>query len=137
MKIMILLHIISAIAAFGPALAFPLMLRSGIQASGSQVVKLSKGLVTPGLVGLIVFGFGAAGMSDGAIQSSDMWVMLALIVTIIALGVLWGVVIPGITKAVSLEGPAAEAAMRKFAPAIGIVHLCMAVGLYLMLWKPA
>ena len=63
--------------------------------------------------------------------------LAALIVTIIALGVLWGVVIPGITKAVSLEGPAAEAAMRKFAPAIGIVHLCMAVGLYLMLWKPA
>ena len=52
------------------------------------------------------------------------------------LGVLWGLVIPAAGKAVAKEGEAAERAMRRLAPSICVLHLCMAVGLYLTIWRP-
>lgn len=136
MTIMTFLHVICAIAAFGPALAFPMMLRSGIQASATQVQQLAKRIVTPALVGLAITGFGVAGMSNGAIPSSSLWLHLATLVIAVAVGVLWGLVIPAAGNAVAKEGEAAERAMRRLAPSIGVLHLCMAIGLYLMIWQP-
>lgn len=112
------------------------MLRSGVQASAEQVVGLSKTVVTAGLAGTAIFGFGIAGMSDGEIPSSSLWLMLAMLCIVVALVDLWALVIPRLRAAVALEGDAAVAAMKKVSPALGIIHLTMAVGLYLMLWQP-
>lgn len=137
-KLLLFLHVVSAIVAFGPTLVFPLFTRASPRASAGQVVAALQRLVLPGLIGLVVFGSGAVGTSPGKEFSfSQAWVSMAFLLVIIALAVVWFVVLPAHRKVVEArnDGDAATLAKRA-AGLLGIMHLILVLALVLMIWQP-
>ncbi len=125
-RIMGIIHILTAITAFGPLFIYPSLRRAGADAT---LAKLHMRIVFPSLVLLWVIGMGLAGMSDGAIKVADTWVTISIVVWAILMAVSWFLIRPSLEriddKAASMMGAG-----------IGITHLGLVVGLYLMVFKP-
>ena len=70
-RIMALLHILSAIVAFGP-----LLLYSGLHKAGetTTIARLHMRLTFPALIALWVLGMGLAGMSEDNYKVADPWI---------------------------------------------------------------
>lgn len=131
-KILFLLHILSAIVAFGPLFAVSALQRSGRTA---ELARLYLYVCLPALVLTWVFGMGLVGMSkpagsdEAVIKMSQTWIVLAVIVWLIA------VVIGAVLIRPALTDRSAQARSRLSA-GIGVTHLCLIVLLYLMVFKP-
>src|SRR5215218_966400 len=126
-RFLLLLHLVSAVAAFGPTLVLPLFTRQDPRAGAGQVTAVLQRVVTPGLVGLIVFGSGLVATVEGDRYSfSQAWVSLACLV-----------LVPRQRRMVAArtEGDAARLA-RQSAGLFGALHLLLVIGLVLMVWKP-
>ena len=67
-RVMALLHILSAIVAFGPLFLYPGLHKSGETAT---IARLHMRLTFPALILLWVLGMGLAGMSEGAYEVAD------------------------------------------------------------------
>lgn len=149
-RIFLLLHILSVIAAFGPVFAFPMLSRSRGDAVTIST-RLSRYVVLPGLVGVLVFGALAVSTSDRAIKMADTWVSIGFVLVIIAIVVLLVGVIPAQRQLASLEAAGAEGstaegatgaavklgALRgRLSASTGVLHLVLLIAVVVMIWKP-
>ena len=121
-----LLHILSAIVAFGPLFLYPGLHKSGETAT---IARLHMRLTFPALIALWVLGMGLAGMSEDAYKMSQLWLALSIVDWLILVAVSWFLIRPSITDT-------SDAARGKLAAGVGITHLGLFVGLVLMVWKP-
>lgn len=121
-----MLHILSAVVAFGPLFAFPTLHRAG---RGADLARLHLYVVLPALVLTWMFGLGLVGMSDEVIEMSDAWILFALIVWLAVLAVGVFLVRPAITDE-------ATSARARLSAGVGVTHLGLVVLLYLMTFKP-
>lgn len=125
-RLMALLHILSAVIAFGPLFLYP-----GLRKAGETVTiaSMHMRMTFPALVVLWVLGMGLAGMSDDAYKMSQTWLALSLINWVILIAASWFLIRPSILDTT-------ESAKAKLAAGTGITHLGLVVGLVLMIWKP-
>ena len=121
-----LLHILSAIAAFGPLFVYPSMIRAG---AGAEVAKWHLRLSLPALVLAWVFGMGMIGASDEIIEMADGWIVASLIIWVAL------VLVGRLLIRPSLADPT-ERARSMLGAGIGITHLGLVVMLWLMVFKP-
>lgn len=126
-RIVTMLHILSAVVAFGPIFVYPALHRAGQSAT---IAKLHLRMSLPALVILWVLGMGLAGMSeDGIYKVSQTWLMLSIVNWVILMVVSWFLIRPSLTDT-------SEQARSKLAMGSGITHLLLVFGLYLMVFKP-
>jgi hypothetical protein len=123
-RILGFLHIISAMAAFGPLFLYTPLKKAG---ETTVIAKLHVRLVMPALVLMWVFGMGLAGVGGSKMPSP--WLSASIVIWLIAVAVNWFLVRP----ALSDESPSTTS---KLAAGIGVTHLTLVVGLFLMIWKP-
>lgn len=123
-RVLGLLHILSAIAAFGPLFLYPPLRRNG---ETQTIAAMHMRLTFPALVALWVFGMGLAGVGD--LKMSQLWLALSLVVWVVLMAVSWFLVRPAV-------GDASESAAGRLSAGVGITHVGLVVGLVLMIWKP-
>lgn len=120
------LHIVAAIVAIGPLIVYP-----SLRASGDREALAKKYLYMslPALTLTWVFGMGLVGMSDDAIEMSDLWIVLSLLLWLAAMIAGWFLIRPSIVG----TDPDAD---KKFSAGVGITHLTTMVIVLLMVLKP-
>ncbi len=125
-RIMGLLHILAAVAAFGPLFLYPALRKAGQTAT---IAGLHMRIVFPSLVLMWVLGMGLSGMSDGLYELSQAWLALSILVWVVLVVVSWFMIKPALTDT-------SEAATSKLMAGVGIHHLGLVIGLVLMIWRP-
>ncbi len=122
-QILLLVHILAAVVAFGGNFVQPMLARAG--ADDEALGKVNMFVQLPALVVLWVAGMGALGMSEKVFTFSQTWVSIAMLVWIIAL-VLQFLVARGY-----------QSGKTDMVPMLtGGLHLCLVISLYLMIFKP-
>jgi hypothetical protein len=124
-RIMYVVHILSAIAAFGPLFLYPRLQRAGATA---EVARLHMRLVFPALIVLWVAGMGMAGIAKISLAGTP-FITSSILLWLIALAVSWFMIRP------ALNDPG-EGTRKVMAAGIGVTHLILVVSLYLMIFKP-
>lgn len=125
-NIFLIAHVITAIAAFGPLFVYPALRRAG---ESETIARLHMRIVFPSLTALWVLGMGLAGLSDGLIKVAHVWMTLSIVLWAILMAVSWFLIRPAIHG-----GGDRETSM--LGAGIGITHLGLVVGLYLMVFQP-
>lgn len=120
------LHVLSAIVAFGPLFVFPTLRKAGDTA---RLAKLYLMMSLPALTLTWVFGMGLVGMSKDTFEMSQAWIVVSLIAWLAAMVVGWFLIRPAITDT------SAEAD-KKFSAGVGVTHLILVLVLFLMVFKP-
>ena len=120
------LHVLSAVAAFGPLFIYPSMQRAG---AGAEVAKLHLRMSLPALVLTWVFGMGLVGMSKDNFEMSQTWIVLSLLCWVGAVVVSWFLIRPSL-------GDSSDSARSRLAAGIGVTHLIAVIVIYLMVFKP-
>ena len=121
-----LLHILSAIVAFGPLFLYPGLHKSGETAT---IARLHMRLTFPALILLWVLGMGLAGMSENLYKVADPWISISIVIWAVLVAVSWLMIRPAITS----DSPSA---VSRMAAGTGISHTLLLIGLILMVWKP-
>lgn len=124
-RVLYLVHLLSAITTFGPLFLYPQLQKSG---QTQVVAKMHMRLVFPSLVILWVAGMGMAGVGKISLAGTP-FVTASILLWLIALVVSWFMIRP------ALNDPS-EKTRKIMAAGIGITHLILVVGLYLMIFKP-
>jgi uncharacterized membrane protein len=125
-KLLGILHIVSAVAAFGPLFIYPSMLRAGV---GTEVARWHLRLSLPALVLAWVFGIGLVGASDSVIEMSEGWIIASLLIWVALVVVSWFLVRPSLTDT-------SDRARSMLSAGLGVTHLALVVLVYLMVFKP-
>ncbi len=126
-RLLLVLHLLAVVAAFGPMLLYPRLRREA-----PQVIRpLHDRLVLPALVLIWVLGMGLVGLSDDAWELTDTWIALSLVLWLVALAVAFFVQRPALAAA-----DRDRAAQSRLAASTGVVHLILVVVIYLMVFKP-
>ncbi len=142
-KIMLLLHVLGAIVAFGAAFVNPIVHRIGQQAGAGAVVARGQVAATirislPAMIITGLLGFGVAGTSKPAgsdeplYSMSQSWLMVAVLVWLILVAIYFFGVLPALRKV----GEGDESASKIAGMLGGVSHLLLVVMLFLMIWKP-
>ncbi len=138
-KVVLFLHILTALVAFSPAFVHPLLANQtkGFDATArGKVLGLLAGngrrIYAPALILAGLFGFAMQGMSDGVIEFSQTWFWMAVVVWIAMNGILHGMLLPA-ERAVAGGD---ESAVKKVDTAGIIMTVLLLVMLYLMVFKP-
>ncbi|MBS1837379.1 MAG: hypothetical protein JST64_06745 [Actinobacteria bacterium] len=126
-RIVLLVHVLAAVVAFGGNFIQPMLQRGGTD--DASLAKVNKFIQLPAIVVMFLAGIGAVMLSKtGTVVNfkfDQMWISIAFLVAIVA-GVLQ-----------FLVARAYEKDNAKIAPALtGGLHLCLVVGLVMMIWKP-
>ncbi len=124
-RILYLVHLVSAIAAFGPLFLYPRLQRAG---QTTEVARMHMRLVFPALVVLWVAGMGMAGVGKISLIGTP-FVTSTIVLWLIALVVSWFMIRPALTEP-------GDDTRKIMAAGIGITHLILVVSLYLMIFKP-
>jgi hypothetical protein len=124
-RILYFIHLISAIAAFGPLFLYPRLQRAGATA---EIARLHMRLVFPALVVLWVAGMGMAGVGKISLAGTP-FVTATILLWLIALAVSWFMIRPALAEP-------GEDTRKIMAAGIGITHVILVVSLYLMIFKP-
>lgn len=138
-KILLLLHILAVIVAFGPAFAVPVLNARARKLGGDAtavMASLVKGntlkIYGPATVLVGIFGMGLVGMSEKIWSFSQAWVSVALLLWIFVLAVQFGLLAPAEKKAAAGDTDA----VRLQSMFTGIQHLLLLALLAVMIWKP-
>jgi uncharacterized membrane protein len=138
-KVMLFLHIVTALVAFAPAFVHPLLAgqTKALDADNrGKVIGMMAGngrrIYAPALILTGLFGFAMQGMSDGVIEFSQTWFWLALVLWLAMNGVLHGMLLPA-ERAVAGGD---ETAAKKVDTGGIVLTLMLAVMVYLMVFKP-
>jgi hypothetical protein len=131
-QILALLHIMSAVVAFGPLFLYPALRKAG---QTETIAALHMRMSFPALTLLWVLGMGLAGMSkpDGSdeliYKVSQGWLSGSIVLWAVLMAVSWFLIRPALTDS-------SESATSKLMAGVGIMHLGLTIGLVLMIWKP-
>jgi uncharacterized membrane protein len=120
-----LLHILASICAFGPLFLYPRLQRAG---ETQAIARLHMRFVFPALVVLWVLGMGMAGIGKYDLAET-WWMTSAIVVWLVVVVVSWFLIRPAIADP-------SESARGKMAAGIGVTHLMLIVGLWLMIFQP-
>ena len=137
-RVVLLLHILSAMAAFAPAFTHPfLMNQSKSMGAGHQTVMgflaaNGRRIYAPALIVTGILGFALQGMSSGAWSFTQFWMIGALIVWIAMNGVLHGLIMPNERK----MGEGDASAQRLVDIGGQVITVLLLVMLWLMIFKP-
>jgi hypothetical protein len=141
--VLLAVHVLAAIVAIGPvcvaASMFPPEARRALDEPGAaaRLSVLARICRTYALVGIAVPVFGLATASSMGVLTEP-WVLVSILLTLAAAGVLAGVVLP--RQRVLLEGAGARedllAATGRLAAATGVFNLLWAVVTVLMIVRP-
>ena len=138
-KILLVLHILAVVVAFAPNFVWPFVsvrLKKAGKAVGPTIGELAQGnslkIHGPALALAGIFGFGLVGMSDQAWDFSQAWIMAAMTVWFLMLGVVFGLMAPA-EKAAAQGDAGAE---KLLSAAGGILHLLLFAELCIMVFKP-
>jgi uncharacterized membrane protein len=138
-KVMLFLHIVTALVAFAPAFVRPLLANQtrALDADNrGKVIGMLAGndrrIYAPALILTGLFGFAMQGMSDGVIEFSQTWFWMALVLWLAMNGVLHGMLLPA-ERAVAGGD---ETAAKKVDTGGIILTVMLAVMVYLMVFKP-
>jgi uncharacterized membrane protein len=124
-RILYLVHVLSAIIAFGPLFLYPRLQRAG---DAGDVARLHMRLVFPALVVLWIAGMGMAGVGEISLAGTP-FVTATILLWLIALVVSWFMIRPALKDS-------SDDTRRIMTAGIGITHLILVVSLYLMIFKP-
>ena len=124
-RILYLVHLLTAIAAFGPLFVYTRLRRAGDTVA---IAKLHTYFVMPALVIMWVAGMGMAGVGKISLAGTP-FVTSTIILWLIAMVVSFFLIRPALVDT-------DEAATSKLAMGVGITHLILIVALYLMIFKP-
>ncbi|MEM7274336.1 MAG: hypothetical protein AAF547_14730 [Actinomycetota bacterium] len=137
-RILLLLHILTAMVAFAPAFVHPI-LASQSNALGDDrqpflgyMVANGRRIYGPALILTGLFGFGLQGLSDGAWAFGQGWMIGAIVVWIAMNGLLHAVLIPSEAKVADGD----EAAQSNVDKSGALLSILLLVMLYLMIFKP-
>ena len=135
-QLLLILHILSVVVAFAPAIVHPLVGRrllgedegaaqrfSGAASTNNRAVHL------PALVAVGVLGFALVGVSDKAFEFSDPWVAISALLWLVIAGVISGMVLPGERGMAAGEAGAAAKVQTggAIAAVLFVVVLCLMV----------
>ncbi|MEL7210678.1 MAG: hypothetical protein AAGK32_20990 [Actinomycetota bacterium] len=138
-NIVLLVHILTAMAAFAPAFAHPFLTNQskamGADGHGTvmgYLVANGRRIYAPALIVTGLAGFALQGMSDGLYEFGQAWIIIAIVVWIAMNGVLHALVIPNERK---MAG--GDASGEQLVTIGGVViTVLLVVMLYLMIFKP-
>jgi hypothetical protein len=151
-KITLFLHILAVVLAFGPTFAYAIFgavaaqnpratpaILSGIQMSDRY-------LVVPGMVVALIAGIGLLAMSDGAWDTSDVFVGVGFLAIFVLFGLQHGFFRPQTQKAKELAerdlkagdtlSPEFEAVTERISNAGKLAGLIVVVAIFFMTYKP-
>jgi hypothetical protein len=135
-KVMLLLHILSVIVAFGPLFFMPMLARTGQSGGDRSSLLFLQRFSTPAVVLAGFFGLAMVGMSKtGGVEIfsfSQSWVSIALAIWIIQVALFIFGMLPAERKAAAGDAVAA----KRLPMFTGLIHLSLLVMLYLMIWRP-
>jgi uncharacterized membrane protein len=128
-KVLFLLHIVAIVAAFGPALLYPVL---GRHRANKVAAETNQRISLPALVLAGLFGMGLLGASDKVYKFSQAWVSAALLVWILLIVDCAVLLRPALVAAADGD----ERAAARAGIFTGLLHLGLVVLLVLMIWKP-
>ncbi len=138
-KIVLLIHILTAMVAFAPAFTHPFLANQskGLGGEGRQAVlgffvANGRRIYAPALIVTGLVGFALQGMSDGAWEFGQTWIIGAIIAWVAMNGVLHALVIPNERKVSQGD----ESAARMVDIGGAVLTVLLLVMLYLMIFKP-
>ncbi len=142
-KILLLLHLVAVIVAFGAPFANPVIYRlsardgAGGTVAGAQAAAATR-ISIPALLIAGLLGFGLSGLSkvpgtdELQYRLSQGWLSAAVLIWLGQAALYFFAIVPALKKV----GAGDEAAAGRVAMFTGIVHLSLLVMLWLMIWKP-
>lgn len=138
-RIVLILHILTFMAAFAPAFAHPLLANQAKALDDGArrqmlgfLVANGRRIYAPALIVAGLLGFGLQGMSDGAWDFGQGWMIGAIVVWIAMNGVLHALILPNERRMADGQADA-----QKLVDAGGAaISLLLIVMLWLMVFKP-
>ncbi len=138
-NVMLLLHILTAMAAFAPAFTYAVVeAQLGSEDASikswayAKFARNGRMVNSPALLISGLLGFGVAGLSDKVYSMSQGWLIAAFIVWIAMNGVVHAVLLPG--ERALADGD--TSAQGKVNLAGGLTGVLLLIQLVLMIWKP-
>ena len=138
-KLLFLLHIVAIVAAFGPGFVWPsvaVRLKKQQRPVGTTIGELAAGntmrIHGPALVLAGIFGIGMVAMSDSAIEFSQAWISIAMLLWFLMMGVLFAMQLPAEKKAAAGD----LSADKLVSMSSGIVSLLFLLQVINMIWQP-
>ena len=151
-KILLFLHILAVVLAFGPTFGYGFFFSvapqypSAVPAILAGVQKVDKYLVNPGMIVLLLAGIGLLSASDGAWSGSDAFVVVGFIAIIALFGMQHGFFQPQVRKAKEVAerdleagdtlSPEFEAISNRLGGVGSLAGLIIAVTVFFMTYKP-
>jgi uncharacterized membrane protein len=151
-KIVLFLHILAVVLAFGPTFGYAFFFSVAPQypqatpAILAGVQKIDKYLVNPGMVVLLLAGIGLLSASDGAWDVSDAFVGVGILAIILLFGLQHGFFQPQTRKAKELAerdlkngdtlSPEFEALGQRIGQVGGLAGVIVVVTVFFMTYKP-
>jgi hypothetical protein len=151
-KIVLFLHILAVVLAFGPTFGYGFFFSvapqypSAVPAILAGVQKVDKYLVNPGMIVLLLAGIGLLSASDGVWDGSDAFVVVGFIAIIALFGLQHGFFQPQTRKAKELAerdlkaggtlSAEFEALSQRIGQVGGVAGLIVVVTIFFMAYKP-
>lgn len=151
-KIVLFLHILAVVLAFGPTFGYAFFFSVVPQfpraapAILAGVQKIDKYLITPGMIVLLLAGIGLLSASDGAWEASDVFVSVGFLAIIVLFGLQHGFFQPQTRKAKELAerdlkagdtlGSEFEAVSQRLSKVGKVAGLVVVVTIFFMTYKP-
>ena len=133
-KIVLILHIIFVVVAFGGLFMAPMLSRVEGAATpvAAGMAKYVQIIAMPAVILAGLLGFGLIGMSDKEFAFDQAWVGPAILLWLIEIALLLVGILPAEKKVA-----AGDASAAKMVPMFtGVSHLILVVAVYLMVFKP-
>jgi len=151
-KIVLFLHILAVVLAFGPTFGYGLFASiaprhpRATPAILEGIQKCDRYLVNPGMIVLLLAGIGLLASSDGAWDVSDAFVGVGFLAIIVLFGLQHGFFQPQVAKAKTVAerdlkagdtlSPEFEAISEKLGKVGGLAGLIVVVTIFFMTYKP-
>jgi hypothetical protein len=151
-KIVLFLHILAVVLAFGPTFGYSLFFSVAPQypqatpAILAGVQKCDKYLVNPGMIVLLLAGIGLIGLSDSAWKTSDAFIGVGILAIIALFGLQHAFFQPQTRKAKELAerdletgdtlSPEFEAVGQRIGQGGALAGIIVVVAMFFMVYKP-
>ncbi len=151
-KILLFLHVLAVVLAFGPTFGYGFFFSvapqypRAVPAIIAGVQKVDKYLVNPGMIVLLLAGIGLLSASDGAWDGSDAFIVVGFVAIVALFGLQHGFFQPQVRKAKAIAerdleagdtlSPEFEAISNRLGGVGSLAGLIVAVAIFFMAYKP-